>query len=324
MAHRAGPSIHRRPADRYRADRLRLRHLRLLETIHRSRSLRRAAEEVGVSQPAASLLLREIEAVFGTPLVIRTAKGCHLSDAGMHALDRLAISLSLVDRAIQTARAPRREPLIRVGAVQLAGTTVLPDTLARLERQRQSVRIHISEGRASELLRDLTTGHLDCVIGWVDNATIGPLPIDTLRLRTLWQGRMEVIAAVKHPLSSRRLVSLDDLQDQRWVVAEEGTRMHAAFVRLFAQSEKPAPAPFVDCSAVHTTVSLVSRTNLLAVVPDVVAASAVTQRQVKVLRGNDFEIESSSVSLITRRDTDSLGVLRKFRDALLESVATRK
>ena len=57
------------PSGEYRADRLRMRHLRLLELVSREGSLGGAARMLGVSQPACTLLLRELEAVFGARLV---------------------------------------------------------------------------------------------------------------------------------------------------------------------------------------------------------------------------------------------------------------
>jgi DNA-binding transcriptional LysR family regulator len=317
-SHASGDS--RTPAERYRIDRLRLRHLRLLECIQRTSSLRKAAERVGVSQPAASLLLREIESVFEAALVIRTSKGCHLSAVGGDVLDRLTIALASVDRALETARAHEAAPGLRLGCVQLAGATILPATLARLERRASAARVTIKEGRANELLRELARGTLDCVIGWVDQTTINALPVGQLRIRDLWRGRMQAVAAADHPLARKRNVTLSDLLACRWIVAQEGTRMHAAFMRLFAQAHVAAPAPAVECSAVHTTLNLVARTRMLAMAPDVVAATYARQGQVKVLRGAGLRMESSSVSLITRRDSESLPVLRAFRESLIASV----
>jgi DNA-binding transcriptional LysR family regulator len=310
----------RTPAERYRIDRLRLRHLRLLECIQRMSSLRKAAEQIGVSQPAASLLLREVESVFDAPLVIRTSKGCHLSAVGANVLDRLTIALASVDRALQSARAHQSEPALRLGCVQLAGATILPIALARLEQRASVAQVTIKEGRASELLRDLARGALDCVIGWVDQTTVNALPVAQLRIRDLWRGCMQAVAAADHPLARKRNVTSPDLLACRWIVAQEGTRLHAAFMRLFAQAHVAAPSPAVECSAVHTTLNLVAETRMLAMAPDVVAATYARRGQVKVLRGAGLRVEAGSVSLITRRDSESLPALRAFREALVASV----
>lgn len=322
--HRA-PTVLQRAAsaERYRVDRLRLRHLRLLEAIDRTQSLRRAAEYVGVSQPAASLLLREIETVFGVPLVTRNTKGCQLAAAGRVVLDRLSIALSSVDRAVEASRHPEALPRLRLGSVQLAGTTFLPAALGELDRDPDWGRLAIKEGRANELILELASGELDCVIGWIDEDTVDPLPLDQFKIVPLWPGRMDVIAATDHPLLKRRTVSVDELAAARWIVATEGTRMHAAYVRMFVRAGRTPPLATIECSAVHTTLSIVSRTKLLAMSPDLVVSAYANQRMVKVLRTPIPDSSSSNVSLIYRRDSVALDVLARFQKALLASAAKR-
>jgi DNA-binding transcriptional LysR family regulator len=275
---------------------------------------------VGVSQPAASLLLRELETVFDAPLVVRTAKGCRLSPAGADALHRLTIALASVDAAIEASRARAGGPVLRMGAVQLAGTTILPAALARVDLRGTPARISVREGRASELLHDLARGALDCVIGWVDEATVDRLPVDDFRLTELFRARMRPAAAADHPLALKRNVTLSDLLAWGWIVAHEGTRTHAAFMRFFANAGVAAPLPVIECSAVHTTLNLVAHTRNLAMVPDVLALAYARQGSVKVLRGRDLLTEESSISFIVRRDSTSLPLLQRFQQALIASV----
>jgi molybdenum-dependent DNA-binding transcriptional regulator ModE len=61
--------------------RLRLRHLRLLASLERSTTLREAAQEVGITQPAASQVLRELEEMLEVQLFERHARGLRATDA---------------------------------------------------------------------------------------------------------------------------------------------------------------------------------------------------------------------------------------------------
>jgi len=309
-------------AERYRVDRLRLRHLRLLQEIDRTRSLRRAADRLGVSQPAASLLLREVETVFGVSLVLRNAKGCELAASGRAVLDRMSIALSSVDRAVEASRHPKALPQLRLGAVQLAGTTLLPIALAELDSDPNWGRLAIKEGRASELMRELAAGELDCVIGWIDEDTVDPLPLDEFKMVPLWPGRMKVIAAVDHPLLKKKTVNVDELATARWIVATEGTRMHAAYMRMFVRAGRTPPLPAVECSAVHTALNIVSRTKLLAMCPDIVVGAYAKRRMVKTLTTPLADTAPSNVSLIFRRDSSALGVLTRFQKSVLSSART--
>jgi DNA-binding transcriptional LysR family regulator len=82
-----------------------------------------------ISQPAATLLLRELEEVFDAKLVDRDARGARLTAAGRHALKWLSIALSSVQRAMAAARSPEIEPPLRLGCIQVAGVGGLAEAL---------------------------------------------------------------------------------------------------------------------------------------------------------------------------------------------------
>src|SRR3546814_12453764 len=68
--------------------RLKSRHLTLLLALQRHRSLTRVAQEAGVSQPAATKTLAEIESIFGGPLFVRSRHGLQPTPLGPLALVR--------------------------------------------------------------------------------------------------------------------------------------------------------------------------------------------------------------------------------------------
>ena len=70
-------------------DRLRIRHLKLLEMIESHDSLRTIAEVLNTSQPALSQLVRDLENAFDASLVKRSARGVSLTPAGRLALQRV-------------------------------------------------------------------------------------------------------------------------------------------------------------------------------------------------------------------------------------------
>ncbi len=303
----------------YRTDRLRLRHLRLLELIHRHGSLGNAARELGTSQPAVTVLLRELEAVFEAKLVERDSRGGRLTAAGTFALERLTIALASVDRAIDAARTAAIAPLLRVGCVQLAGVNALPAALARLEKADLLGRIQIQEGRARDLLTALCEGRIDCVIGWMDESLADALPVEQLDIQPLSYGRMQVVAAARHPLARRRAVTPAELTRCRWIVPRPESRTHAAFLRLFLYNGVPAPPVSVECSALHTMLHLVAATRFIAVAPDVVVAHYARQGMVSALRGPALDLGRNHVSVITRRESAALPAVERFRKALLAS-----
>jgi molybdate transport repressor ModE-like protein len=307
----------RSPASAYRTDRLRLRHLRLLQLIDRRGSLGSAARELGVSQPAATLLLRELEAVFASTLVARGPRGGRLTAAGALALERLTIALVSVERALEAARAPASEPVLRVGCIQVVGVELLPAALARLEGAAAPGRIRIREGRARDLVAALCAGELDCVIGWMDEAVAQGLPVAQLEIEPLRHGRMQVVAAPAHPLARRRSVPAAELARWRWIVPPPESRTHAAFLRLFLGNGVAAPPVTVECAALHTMLHMVAQSRFLAVAPDGAVRAYARRGMVVALKGPALDLGRDTVSLLTRRDSAALPAVGRFRNALL-------
>ncbi|MCC6197059.1 MAG: LysR family transcriptional regulator [Burkholderiales bacterium] len=308
-------------SETYRLDRLRLRHLRLLELVAQLGSLGNAARALGVSQPACTLLLRELEAVFGARLVERGAKGGRLTTAGARALERLAIALASVERAVEAARTPTLAPLLRVGCIQVVGSALLPAVFARLARHRADLRIRLREGRAVDLMASLAAGELDCVIGWMDAPMLDPLPVAQLAVFPLRHGRMQVVAAHDHPLTRRPLRGVEPLLRWPWIVPPAESRTHAAFRRLFLQHGVAPPAVAVECAALHTTLHVVSATRHLAVAPDAAVSAYARRGIVKALKGPALDAGRDQVSLAIRRDSEALPAVRAFRDAVLSLAA---
>jgi len=307
------------PVSAYRTDRLRLRHLRLLELVRSQGSLGGAARRLGVSQPAATLLLRELETVFDAKLVERDARGGRLTAAGRSALERLTIALSSVERAMEAARTSAIGPLLRLGCVQVAGVSALPAALERLEKVGTLGRMRLREGRAHDLLAALCAGELDCVIGWMDEALAEALPVGELDIEPLWYGTMQVVAAASHLLAKSRAVSVAELARWRWVVPPPGSRTHAAYLRLFLHGGISAPPVTVECSALHTTLRIVSATHLLAVAPDAAVRQYTKLGMVKPLAGPMLKLGRNQVSVVTRHDSEALPAVRLLRQALAQA-----
>lgn len=299
-----------------RANRLRLRHLELLDLIGRLGSIGRAAREIGVSQPAATGLVREIEAAFGTALVERDRRGARLTAAGRRAVPRLTVALSSIDRAIATALEPDGEPPLRLGCVQVAGVLTLPDALARLERSGDAGRLQIREGRARDLLAELCAGRLDAVVGWLDETIGEGLPIDELAIESIREGRMQIVASAAHPLARSRSVGLPELARARWIVPPPESRTYAAYRRLFVSNGAVPPPVAVECASLHTTLRIVSATRMLAVAPDDAVAVYERLGMIVALKGRVLDLGRAPLSVFTRRDLPTSSAILALREAL--------
>ena len=106
--------------------------LRYFKAIAEARHMTRAAETLGVTQPALSVMLRKLEAEVGTELLHRTGRGVELTDAGRAFLFHAEESLRAADQGVASVRQllGLESGSIRIGGGATATTYLLPPVVS--------------------------------------------------------------------------------------------------------------------------------------------------------------------------------------------------
>ena len=151
----------------------------------------RAAETLGVTQPALSAMLRKLEAEVGAELLHRTGKGVELTDAGKAFLLHAEDALRAANQGITAVRQllGLESGSIRVGGGATATTYLLPPVVSAIRKKHAGLRFYIREAGSSTVAAAVLSGELDlgivtlpvAVPGMRDLLTI-PLVEDELRL----------------------------------------------------------------------------------------------------------------------------------------------
>ena len=89
-------------------DRVDLNLLVYLDALLREKNVTRAADHLGISQPALSNSLRRLRKLFDDPLLVRTSEGMTPTERALELQPDIREILASVDRAVQ----PRQEPLV--------------------------------------------------------------------------------------------------------------------------------------------------------------------------------------------------------------------
>lgn len=174
---------------------IKLRHIRLFLQIADSGSLSAAARGLGLSQPALSKSLAELEDLIGAPLFLRSGRRLILTPEGeglrRHARDAVAS----LDAGANAARGRGGIPRISVGLLPTVSTRFFPQVAAAFLQDRPHVTLSIETGSHPFLLRKLRDRQMDLMIGRMPNAA----EMDGLQFEFLYEE--PIIAAVKagHP-----------------------------------------------------------------------------------------------------------------------------
>ncbi|ETX16396.1 LysR family transcriptional regulator [Roseivivax halodurans JCM 10272] len=180
--------------------RLRLRHLSVFLSIARTGSVAQAATGLGVTQPAVSKSLRELEDILGAPLFDRTGRRVVLNPAGA-AFQRLAgSSVAALEQAQDAVQQAGRTTRLSVGALPTAATRLLPDAALRFRELRPDCTLRVSTGPNWLLLSQLREGALDLVVGRMAD----PQRMDGLTFRQLYTEAIRAVVRSDHPLVAVR------------------------------------------------------------------------------------------------------------------------
>lgn len=236
-----------------RVDRLRVRHLRLLERIAQTGSLSAAAQQLNMSQPGATKMLQELEAAFACTLIERGKRGAQLSMAGNHALSRLRIALGALDVAALVAQEQSQLPLVRIGAVAVVASSVLPRMVVALDQAGALPRLAIREGTVDELMEMLLDNELDCVVSNLESRNQSMAGLSIARL---WQDRLAIVAAPDHPFVRRCNLQVEPLARARWALSARGAFTRMQFEKWFLEAGVVPPVPHIESPSVHTNLAL--------------------------------------------------------------------
>lgn len=187
------------------------RQLTVFDAIARLGSVREAADELAMTQPAASMSLQQLEAFLGTELFVRVNKRLVLSERGKQ-LQPMARSLLVEAREIMTAmNSETHNEQIRVGASPTVGGYLLQDICSEFMRNHPQVRLSISVLPAFDVISRVDEMALD--IGLIEFITVR----STLQMRRWRQEDLVVFCSPQHRLAAnKKSLKAIDLSDQRW------------------------------------------------------------------------------------------------------------
>lgn len=263
-----------------RLDRLRVRHLRLLDLVARHGSLSAASAAIGMSQPGATKMLQELEQTLGCKLIERSATGGQLTPVGMYALDRMRIALHSIGTIRSSMDARKELPLIRLGIIPLVGVSALCQVVDAMQSEHVLPRIQIQMGTVESLIQALSEGRVDCFVGMLDDST-NSNSARKFNVTPLWDESLVMVSAGDHPLATCKRVSLKTVQECDWVLMPKGSSNRRAVERLFQQAGQVPPLPRIESESFHIALSLVAGSRMLTVCPE--SAYRQYQTQVKTL-----------------------------------------
>jgi DNA-binding transcriptional LysR family regulator len=280
---------------------LKTRQLVLLVHLDEERSLARAAAAAGLTQPAASKLLRQIESALDVKLFERHARGmaptCYGEILIRHA--RAALCELGIAREEITALKSGLSGKAAIGTVLNPGTNLVPTAIALMKQQHPGVVISVEVEPSRQLVQRLLQGHLDIVVGRVlDSARAHELIYEPLAA----DEPHAIIAGAQHPLAGRKDLQLEDLIEQPWILPPAGSLVRDKLVTLFMQRGLPLPTNIVETTSLPVITTLLQQSNMVAPLPEEAVQSCCKAGTMAALVRN-LPLAVGPFGLITRHES---------------------
>jgi LysR family carnitine catabolism transcriptional activator len=184
-----------------------LTKIRSFVAVAQTRQFRKAAEALGLSQPALSAHIRALEHELGAALFMRTTRSVTLTAEGERFLRCARSILKELDRAICELRdqAQLKTGRVVVAATPSVAANVLPKALAAFKARHPDVQLHVREEPAAGVERRVEAGDADFGIGPV------PARSGDFRFSFICRDRFVGVVSTGHPLARYRRVTLQQL-----------------------------------------------------------------------------------------------------------------
>jgi DNA-binding transcriptional LysR family regulator len=204
-----------------------LHHLRIFYMLATTGSFTGAARRLGISQPAVTIQVRELEAASGARLIERRARRLVLTDAGKALLAVTEKIFALVDEAEGVlARAGRGVAgTLTIAASGTAGAYHLPRLLTAFRRRYPGVRVVLEISNSRRVLDQVLGFEADLgVLGAPDGAAPAAVADDPrLLAHPFVRDPLVVALPPRHAWAGRRSVGLSELAREPLVLREPGS-----------------------------------------------------------------------------------------------------
>lgn len=184
----------------------------------RMQHVTRAAEQLGLSQPALSRALARLEADIGVPLFQRVGRSVRLTRYGEAFLSRVERAFREVDEGrIELADlAGLKRGTVAIGFLRTLGAKYVPQLVRKFSEQHPGVQFAFTPNNSATLEVQLARGALDVIFA------TAPTRRSSLTYKRVADQELVVIVAESHPLAHRRRVALRELAAEPFLTFKQG------------------------------------------------------------------------------------------------------
>ncbi|WP_375088981.1 selenium metabolism-associated LysR family transcriptional regulator [Peribacillus sp. RS7] len=218
--------------------------LKVFVTVIEQKNFSRAGDILNLSQPGVSLHIRNLENELGTKLIYRSPKQVQITEPGKILYRHAKQMLNHYETAIREINDFNNvvSGTMKIGASFTIGEYYLPKVLAEYAAQYPLVDIQIIISNSNEVIQGIRSNKLD--IGLIEGET----DYKDIDVSPFMNDEMIVVVPPVHPLSQMDIIEGSLLQNQTWVLREQGSGTRAYSDKLLSSLELNIKKSFIFTS----------------------------------------------------------------------------
>lgn len=201
------------------------RKYKVFKAVAKNKSFTAAANELYVTQPAVSKLIKELEVDLGLLLVNRKKYGDFLTEEGKFLYEYICDIEEKNDVFIR--RLKEKKNTIRIGTTKTIGSYYIIDKIAMLKKENEDLSIHIIVENTAKILKKLEDGHIDIAIVEGD--------IDSNRYdgAVLYEDSLSLYCSSENELLNSKDLSYGDIVNNNLIMREKGSGTRDTIYKTF-------------------------------------------------------------------------------------------
>jgi len=200
-----------------------LRQMEIFLKVAKVGHITQVAKEIGVSQSAVSMSLKELEYILGCKLFDRIQKKLILNEKGRafkHSIEPLVKKIRDIEEEFKSQE---NKGELTIGASTTIADYIMPNIICEYMEKYPKVKISMKIGNSNEIIKMILDGTID--IGYVEGE------VQNLNIITFQVGTDELIVVTGDKnIARKKEYFIDTLLEYKWILREEGSGTRSVFL----------------------------------------------------------------------------------------------
>lgn len=290
---------------------MKLHHIRDVSAVAETGSLRAAGRLLGITQPAISRSIRDIENDLGAPLFERHVNGVRLTPIGHAFLKRAEVIQSEMRRARDEVDQLKGNFVGQASMAMSPGAAIALTSriLRSFRRKYPKALLRMRQDFFQPVERSIKSGEIDFYLGAYDHE----LSSTSLSVERIADNQRVIIARAGHPLGNAR--SIRELRSAQWIRPSLANRPdETAFEEIFERAGLPRPEIVLHTTSTVMTMLAIADSDLLSFLPMQWLESPLIKSFVQPIPVADVALACPPLCIVRRSDLPLTPVAQHLYD----------